>query len=127
MFLGEAYEQTGMFAEAIAEFERAVNLGNRHPIYLAGLGHAYAVSGKQDEAQRTIQELDHLSTQRFVPARGVAEIYMGLGDKEQAFSWLDKAFEERNGWLIHLKGNQRYDGLRNDTRYKDLVRRMNLP
>jgi hypothetical protein len=50
-----------------------------------------------------------------------------LGDKEQAFWWLDKAFEERNGWLIHLKGNQRYDGLRNDTRYKDLVRRMNLP
>ena len=127
MFLGEAYEQTGMFAEAIAEFEQAVNLGNRHPIYLAGLGHAYAVSGKVEEAQRTVQELDQLSTQRFVPARGVAEIYMGLGDREQAFSWLDKAFEERNGWLIHLKGNQRYDGLRNDPRYKDLVRRMNLP
>ena len=126
MFLGEAYEQTGMFAEAIAEFEAAVNLGNRHPIYLAGLGHAYAVSGNVDEAQRTIQELDHLSRQRFVPARGVAEIYMGLGDKEHAFSWLFKAFEQRNGWLIHLKGNPRYDILRNDTRYKNLVRRMNL-
>ncbi len=126
MFLGEAYEQTGMFAEAIAEFEEATNLGNRHPIYLAGLGHAYAVSGKRDETHRTIQELDRLSQQRFVPARGVAEIYMGLGDNEQAFTWLDKALEQRNGWLIHMKENQRYDGLRNDTRYKDLVRRMNL-
>jgi tetratricopeptide (TPR) repeat protein len=127
MFLGEAYEQMGMFAEATAEFEEAVNLANRQGIYLAGLGHAYAVSGNRDEALNTIQELNQLSTQEFVPARGVAEIYMGLGDKEQAFVWLDKAFEQRNGWLLHVKENQRYDGLRSDPRYIDLVRRMNLP
>ena len=126
MFLGEAYEQVGMFAEAIAEFEEAVNLTNRQPIYLAGLGHAYAVSGNRDEALNTIQELNQLSTQKFVPARGIAEIYMGLGDKEQAFAWLDKAFEQRNGWLLHLEENQRYDSLRKDPRYIDLVRRMNL-
>ncbi len=127
MFLGEAYEQMGMFAEAIAEFEEVVNLANRQPIYLAGLGHAYAVSGNRDEALNTIQELNQLSTQKFVPARGVAEIYVGLGDKEQAFAWLDKAFEQRNGWLLHVKENQRYDSLRTDARYIDLVRRMNLP
>ena len=127
MFLGEAYEQVGMFAEAIAEFEETLKLADRQPIYLAGLGHAYAVSGKRDEAFNTIQELNQLSTQQFVSARGVAEIYMGLSDKEQAFAWLDKAFEQRNGWLLHAKENQRYDSLRTDPRYIDLVRRMNLP
>ena len=126
MFLAEAYEQTGMFAEAIAEFRESLNLASGHPIYLAGLGHAYAVSGNRDEAFNTIEELNQLSTQQFVPARGVAEIYMGLDDKEQAFAWLDKAFEQRNGWLIHLKENQRYDSLRTDRRYLELVRRMNL-
>jgi eukaryotic-like serine/threonine-protein kinase len=127
MFLGEAYEQMGMFPEAIAEFEEAVNLANREPIYLAGLGHAYAISGNRVEALNTIQELNQLATQKFVPARGVAEIYMGLGDKEQAFAWLDKAFEQRNGWLLHVKENQRYNSLRTDPRYLDLLRRMNLP
>ena len=126
MFLAEAYEQIGMFEEAIAEFREALNLANHHPIYLAGLGHAYAVSGNRDEAFNTIEELNQLSIKQFVPARGVAEIYMGLGDKEQAFAWLDRAFEQRNGWLIHVKENQRYDSLRNDPRYADLVQRMNL-
>lgn len=127
LFLGEAYEQMGMYEEAIAEFEEAVTLANRQPIYLAGLGHAYAISGNREGALSTIQELNQLSTQKFVPARGIAEIYMGLGDKEQAFAWLDKAFEQRNGWLLHVKENQRYDSLRTDPRYIDLVRRMNLP
>ena len=126
MFLGEAYEQMGMFAEAIAEFEESVSLANRQPIYLAGLGHAYAVSGRRDEAFNTIQELIQRSTQQFVSARGIAEIYMGLDDKEQAFVWLDKAVEQRNGWLVHVKENQRYDNLRTDPRYVDLLRRMNL-
>jgi tetratricopeptide (TPR) repeat protein len=126
MFLGEAYEQAGMFAKAIGEFERAVGSSERQPICLAGLGHAYAVSGKPDEALETIQELNRLSTEHFVTPRGVAEIYVGLGDKEQAFAWLDRAFEQRSGWLLHVKENPRYDSLRTDPRYTDLVRRMNL-
>ena len=126
MFLGEAYEQTGDVCESDRRIRRSRGTSNRQPIYLAGLGHAYAVSGKRDEAFNTIQELNQLSTQEFVSARGVAEIYMGLGDKEQAFAWLDKAFEQRNGWLLHVKENPRYDSLRTDPRYTDLVRRMNL-
>ena len=126
MFLGEAYEQMGMLPEAIVEFEQAVTLSQRHPIYLAGLGHALAVSGRAEEALSTIDELKQLSNHRHVSARAVAEIYMGLGDKEQAFAWLDKAFVQRNGWLLHLKENPRYDSLRADPRYVGLVRRMNL-
>lgn len=127
MFLGEAYEQTGEYAKAIAEFEQTVNTSGRQPVYLAGLGHAYAVSGKRDEACKTIQELNQRSTEYFVSARGIAEIYMGLGDGDQAFAWLDRAFEQRNGWLIHLRENPRYDSLRGYPRYTDLVRRMGFP
>jgi eukaryotic-like serine/threonine-protein kinase len=126
-FLGEAYEQTGEFEEAIAEFEKAVDLSGRHPVFLAGLGHAFAASGQEQSALKTIGELQQLSSQKYVPARGVAEIYIGLGDKQNAFAWLDKAMEQRNGWLFHIKSNPRYDSLRSDPRYADLVRRIGLP
>jgi eukaryotic-like serine/threonine-protein kinase len=79
--------------KAIAEIEEAVMLANRQPIYLAGLGHAYAVAGKREEALKTILKLNELSTQTFVPARGVAVIYLGLGDKNRRFV----------GWIKHLK------------------------
>ncbi len=127
LFLGEAYEQLGAFGEAIKEFEKTVNLSERHPIYLAGLGHGYAVAGQREDALRIIEELQQLSSQVYVPARGIAEVYIGLGQKEQAFTWLDEAFKQRNGWLFHVKGNPRYDSLRSDPRYTDLVRRIGLP
>ncbi len=127
LFLGEAYEQLGAFGEAIKEFEKTVNLSERHPIYLAGLGHGYAVAGQREDALRIIEELQQLSSQVYVPARGIAEVYIGLGEKEQAFTWLDEAFKQRNGWLFHVKGNPRYDSLRSDPRYTDLVRRIGLP
>src|SRR6266849_4944585 len=127
LFLGEAYEQLGAFGEAIKEFEKTVNLSERHPIYLAGLGDGYAVAGQREDALRIIEELQQLSSQVYVPARGIAEVYIGLGEKEQAFTWLDEAFKQRNGWLFHVKGNPRYDSLRSDPRYTDLVRRIGLP
>jgi serine/threonine-protein kinase len=127
MFLGETYEQMQMFDQAVAEFERTVLISERHPIYLAGLGHAYAKSGDVKSALQLIEELQQLSHTRYVPARGIAEIYIGLNDKDAAFTWLEKAFEQRNGWLIHMDGNPRYDSLRSESRYRDLVRRMNLP
>ncbi len=126
MFLGEAYEQMGLFEEAIAEFDKAVALSERHPIYLAGLAHAYAVSGRRDDALKIIKELEELSSRKYVPARGIAEVYIGLGDNGKAFAWLDKALEQRNGWLFHIKHNPRYDSLRSDPRYRDLVHRVGL-
>ncbi len=60
-------------------------------------------------------------------ARAVAEIYVALGDRDQAFAWLHTAFEQRNGWLLHIKENPRYDSVRADPRYDTLVRRLKLP
>ena len=127
LFLGEAYEQTGRLEEAIAEFETAVDLSERRPVYLSGLGHAYAAAGRKDRAVRIIEELQQLSNHDYVPARGIAEIYIGLGEKQHAFVWLDKAVEQRNGWLFHVKSNPRYDSLRSDRRYAELIHRIGLP
>jgi TolB-like protein/Tfp pilus assembly protein PilF len=127
VFLAQAYEQLGKFSEAVTHFEKAVDLSLRHQTYLAELGHGYAVAGRRADALRTIDELMAISSTRFVAARGIAEIYMGLDDRDQALSWLEKAFFQRNGWLIHMREAPRYDNLRADARYLDVVRRMNFP
>jgi eukaryotic-like serine/threonine-protein kinase len=127
LFLGQAYEQLGLFPSAISEFEKTVDLSRRHPVYVADLAHGYAVAGRQVEARNLLDELIETSRHRYVAARGIAEIHIGLDDPDQAFAWLDRAFLHRNGWLIHVRENPRYDRLRTDPRYADLVRRMNFP
>lgn len=127
VFLGQAYEQLGSFPSAVASLEKAVDLSHRHPTYLADLGHGYAVAGRRADALKTIDELTEMSSHRYVAARGMAEIHIGLGDSDAAFAWLNKALLQRNGWLIHIRENPRYDRLRADPRYLDLVRRMNFP
>jgi serine/threonine-protein kinase len=127
VFLGESYLCTGRPLDAIAELERAVELSQRHPTYLGDLGYAYAFAGRRDDAVKTLDELMRLSSHRYVGARSIAEIYLGLGDADQAFDWLNKAFEQRNGWLIHIRENPRYDAVRHDPRYQSLVRRMRFP
>jgi tetratricopeptide (TPR) repeat protein len=127
VFLGQAYEQSGALASAIAAFEKAVELSHRHPTYLAELGHSVAVAGRHADAMNVLDELKEISSRRYVAARSFAEVHLGLGQIDEAFAWLEQAFEQRNGWLIHIRENPRYDRLRADTRYVDLVRRMNFP
>jgi len=127
MFLGQAYQQKGMMDEAIREFQEAASLSGRNPVYLGGLGQTYALAAKRREAMGVLEELKKLSKQRYVAARAIAEVYIGLDERDQAFFWLQKAFEERDGWLIHLGGDPRYDPLRSDRRFADLLRRIGLP
>jgi tetratricopeptide (TPR) repeat protein len=127
MFLGQALEESGAFTQAIASFEQCVELSRRHPPYLAELGHAFAVAGRSADALKVLDELKEMSSRRYVGARGIAEIYLGLGQVDEAFGWLEQAFTQRNGWLMHIRENPRYDRLRSDPRYLDLVRRMNFP
>lgn len=127
MFLGQALEESGAFSDAIASFEQCVELSRRHPPYLAELGHAFAVAGRSADALKVVDELKEMSSRRYVAARGIAEIHIGLGNVDEAFAWLEQAFTQRNGWLIHIRENPRYDRLRSDPRYLDLVRRMNFP
>ena len=116
--LGLSYIQKQMYSEAIAEFQQAVNNSNRAPQPLISLGHAYAVAGNKVEAENVLSELREQSQGRYVSPYGVATIYLGLGDIEQAFHWLDKAYDEQNTELTFLRVDPRLDPLRDDMRFE---------
>ena len=125
-YLGLAYEQKDMYKEAISQFEQGVKLSkSRSPLMLSLLGHAYAASGRKAEAQRVLAELDQ-QKQRYVSPYTVATIYAGLGEKDEAFKWLEKAFEERDIWLMNLKVDPALKSLRSDQRCTNLLRRIGL-
>jgi eukaryotic-like serine/threonine-protein kinase len=125
--LGLVYEQQGKYDEAIAEFRQVVNLSSGKPLGITALAHVYALSGKRAEAQKTLVELQDMSKQRYVSPAAIALIYAALGDKDQAFAWLKKADEGHDGILARLKVDPRFDSLRSDPRFADLVGRVGLP
>jgi serine/threonine-protein kinase len=125
MILGLVYERKGQLPEAIAELEKAHSLDN-NPGITGFLGYVYAAAGKKAEAQKVLDELKVLSRQRYVPAYNVAFIYAGLNDKDQAFEWLNKGYEAHSG-LALMKVETVFDNLRPDPRYKEMLKRLNLP
>jgi TolB-like protein/DNA-binding winged helix-turn-helix (wHTH) protein len=127
-FLPAAYEQKGMYNEALAEFKKAIPLtrGSEWTLSRAGLGYLYAVTGKKSEARTVLNELKQASKQEYVPGTSIAFIYAGLGEKDQAFAWLDKGYEQRVFQLQWIKLEPRWDSLRSDPRFRDLLRRLGL-
>lgn len=124
LMLGWAYEQQGKFPEAIAELEQAHRL-NDIPQTFAALGHGLAISGQRDEGQKVIAELQEKAKRRYVSPYDIAAIYAGLGEKEQALAWLEKAYDDRSGWLaLWLKVDPKFDCLRSDLRFSDLLQRI---
>jgi tetratricopeptide (TPR) repeat protein len=126
-YLALSYLKLGRNAEAIAAAEHAVDLSNRSGISLGDLGYVYAVAGKRTEALDKIKELEAKYTQKVAIGAYLAAVYAGLGDKDKAFEWLEKDFEARNGKLSEVRSSLQYDSLRDDPRFKDLLKRMGLP
>src|SRR6266436_3658750 len=131
---GPAYEylalsclKRGRHAEAIAAAEKAVGLTNRSGISLGGLGHVYEVVGKRAEAIDIIKELEEKYTRKEAIGAYLAAVYVGLGDKDKAFEWLEKDFQARNGKLSEIRWQIQFEPLRDDPRFKDLLKRMGLP
>ncbi len=125
--LGMTYVENGMYEKALAELEVAVTLSGGSPRTLSGLAYAYAVAGKEAEARKLLNDLRELSRHRYVPAHDIAVIYAALGEKDEAFTWLEKAYQERHPWLIMFRVAPKVDGLRSDPRFQDLLRRLNFP
>jgi DNA-binding winged helix-turn-helix (wHTH) protein/TolB-like protein len=126
--LGHVYTQKGMFTEAFAEFNHTKELLEDSPLAWEGLAYAYAKSGQRDEALKILGQLQIRTNHgEYVWPLGVACTYIGLGDNDQAFVWLDKAFAERSDALRQIKTNPIYDPLRADARFTQLLKRMRLP
>jgi TolB-like protein/Tfp pilus assembly protein PilF len=117
--LASAYQNKGMYQEAIAELKKVNAEGGQ-------LAYAYALAGERDQAQKMLNDLKELSKQQYVSPFDFALIYKGLGDKGQAFEWLNKTFDENPYRLSMIKVNPRFDSLRSDPRFDELLRRMKL-
>ncbi len=126
IILGICYENKGMFKEAIAAYQTTIPLTQNAPWSVAALGHAYAVSGRRNEALKIIKQLKVQSRSRYISPFHVGAIYNGLGDKDQAFEWFEKAYLDHSGLLVYLKIEPEFDVLRTDPRYVDLMRRIGL-
>ena len=127
-WLGLILEQKGRYAEAIAQFQKDLEGSptGGSSTTKANLAHAYAASGNREAAQKIIAELQEQSKSKYVSAFEIAAIHVGLGEKDQAFAWLEKAYEERSSELVTLTTDPRFDNLRSDPRFTDLARRMKL-
>jgi len=128
MQLGQSYLQKSMYKEGIAEMEKELVVSPRHPYALSGLGYAYALAVQRDDAQKMLDQLNAISEQKYVPAISSVGVYVGLAEKEKAFEWLGKAYEDRSigNSFSTIKMDPIYDPLRSDPRFAALLRRMNL-
>jgi TolB-like protein/Tfp pilus assembly protein PilF len=119
--LGRAYLQKSMYDEAIAEFEKAGSTG------LLDIGRAYAMAGRKAETQKVLDQLNALSKEKYIPPKNVVVIFAALGEKEKAFEWLEKSYQDHSlGVGLSMKSFPGFDTLRSDPRFADLLRRMNL-
>ena len=126
--LGWVYLHGGKQDDAIREFQNALELaGAADTDIQLDLGFAYAVSGRPNEARRILANLKQLYQQGIVPATSLATLHGALGESNEAFVWLEKAYQERDPQLTYLKAGRRFEPLREDPRFGQLVRRVGLP
>jgi eukaryotic-like serine/threonine-protein kinase len=127
--LGWAYLNMGKHEEAIQEFQQALQLsGTDDTNPIVDLGFAYAAAGKREQARKILAKLKKLHEQGVVPSGSIAILYGALGELDEAFAWLEKAYEERDPELTYIKvPARRFEPLRHDPRYQDMLRRMGLP
>ena len=126
-FLGFALSANGQPHEAIPVLERALALSERNPAVIGVLVRAYAHAGRRTEALRLLDELKRRQQTGYIPSAALVNAYLGLGDYEQTFSWLERAYKEHSPILQYIKVHPFFDPLRGDPRFADLVRRVGLP
>jgi TolB-like protein/Tfp pilus assembly protein PilF len=125
--LALAYEQMGKRKEAIAAFKRTRSSSGSNPATLAGLGHALGGTGRETGPRAILKELHAISKRCYVSPYCFALVHAGLREQDRAFEWLEKAVEDHDVWLVWLKTEPRFDNLRSDLRFQDLLGRVGLP
>jgi serine/threonine protein kinase/TolB-like protein/Tfp pilus assembly protein PilF len=127
LWVSKAYGSRGLYPEAMSEAQQAATYSGRAPRYVAGVGDALAAAGKRAEAQSIIDELVRSSKSGHVSPFYIAEVYSTLGERDQAFEGLEKAYQLRDDELVWILIDPSFDNIRSDPRYADLLRRMGLP
>ena len=125
-FISSVYIEKEMYEEAIAEAHKASEFSPAQTWSIALEGYASAKSGKQDEARNLLNKLFKLSNERFIPFSHIALIYNGLGETDKALEWLEKAYEQRDPKMAFLKVDPKWNNLRSEPRFIDLLKRMNF-
>ena len=125
--LGLTYIYKGSYEPAILALQKSIPLSGDSPDERASLAHAYALSGRRAEARKILEELKQQAKSKYISPGTIADVYGALGDKDQAFALLDKAYEERDNMVILLKVEPIFDPLRSDPRFANLLRRVGFP
>ena len=125
--LGGLLAATGDFKGSLSALQQAVTLSRGAGISLANLGHVQARLGQRDEARRVLQQLAQTSKERYVPALAFAIVHLGLGEDDETLAWLEKAYDERFNRLAYLRREGMWQTMRQNARFQDLLRRINLP
>jgi tetratricopeptide (TPR) repeat protein len=126
-FLALSLSINGLYDEAIAECQKAITLAKAkdgHNFVLVAI--IYAMSGRRIEAQRLLAEMTLNSKNRYYAPAQIAMVYATLGDKDKAFQWLNKAYQGKDWALVQINVHPLFDSLRSDSRFSDLLKRMNL-
>jgi len=121
--LGVAYLQKSMYEEALAEFQKEIS---QTGIGITAIGITYAKMGRREEALQLLDDLINKSKEEYVPPLGMARFYFALGENDQGFRWLEKAYEDRDSGLWAIKVNPLYDSVRSDPRFKAILKKMGL-
>ena len=124
--LGSLYLVKGAYPQAISEYKNMVSTSGSDPLRLVSLGRAYALEGRRTEAKKVLGQLRAASRMHYVPPSLFAVLETSLGEKDQAFLWLERAYRERDSFLARLKVEPALDPLRSDPRFMNLLQRMNL-
>ena len=126
-YLGAGYEGTGKLQEAISEYQKAIEISGGSQAPAVALAHAYSASGKTGEANKILRDLERKSKKSSFSPYTMATIYAGLGEKDKAFDFLEKAYAEKSlDFPLPLQSDLLLDGLRPDTRFQNLLRHIGL-
>ncbi|MBK9569208.1 MAG: tetratricopeptide repeat protein [Chitinophagaceae bacterium] len=127
LWLGRAYQDKKMYKEALEEYKIAQTLNKDWVPIVAAIGNIYGITGNKIEAEKILVRLKDWSSQKYVTPYGIALVYAALGNKNNAFEYLEKAYQDRSNWLVWLKLDPRWDQIRSDTRFTELVKKVGLP
>lgn len=126
LWLAQVYEQKGLYEEAISSLKTGMHLLSDSTYALAKLGYGYAIAGRCDEARAVLNQLNALSSKRYVSPYDIALVYLGLQENDEALTWLQRALEQRSLWMGYLSVEPQLDPLRSDERFQGLRRRVDL-